>query len=348
PQRAIAVLAEAARRAKMSADKYKVISAGAVQKIVSEKAHVPAESLGENEAQKLLGLESELQKFVVGQVQAVRAVSEALRRARSGLASAARPLASFLFLGPTGVGKTELAKTLAAVYFGEEKYLLRLDMSEFRGPDGLAKLLGAESARLDTPLIKHLKNYPFCLLLLDEFEKASPEVWNIFLQILEDGRLTTAKGETLDLTHAMVIATSNAGTRDIQEGLRSGQALDQIQNQLFNNILTGIFPPELLNRFDGIVLFTPLSQPEVKQIALLQLQHLASQLKDKGIKIGFTENVVSDIAAKAFDPLLGARPIRRYIQDHLESFVAKMILSKKLSRGSEITIDIKDGELAIK
>lgn len=346
PQKAISILVEAASRGKNSRDR--VITPEVIQKIVSEKTHIPSQTFTQNEAEKLLNLEEEMAKFIVGQKAALVAVAEGLRRARSGLASANRPLASFLFLGPTGVGKTEVARVLAANYFGEEKYLLRLDMSEFRGSDGLNKLLGTPGASLDPPLVKHIKNYPFCLLLLDEFEKASPEILNLFLQVLEDGRLTSERGETLDLTHCLIIATSNAGTKDIQEGIKANKTLEQIKQQLFSLVLSNIFPPELLNRFDSIILFSPLSPEEVKRIAFLQLQGLKQKLLAKGIKADFSDTVISDIAKNAFDPLLGARPIRRYVQDHLENFIAKLLLGKSLPRGSNVLIDLENGQLVIK
>lgn len=346
PQKAIGILVEASLKAKNSDNK--IVTPSLVQKIISDKTHIPTQTFGDNEAEKLLHLEDTLAKFIVGQKQAVEAVAEGLRRARSGLVSSTRPLASFLFLGPTGVGKTEVARVLAATYFGDEKYLLRLDMSEYQGPGGLEKLLGSTGTKIDSPLIRHIKNYPFCLLLLDEFEKASPEIANLFLQVLEDGRLTSGRGETLDLTHCLVIATSNAGTKDIQEGIKAHKTLEQIKQYLFNLTLARMFPPELLNRFDGIILFSPLSQDEVMQIAILQLEQLKQRLLKKGIKCDFSENVVREIAKKAYDPLLGARPIRRYIQDHIEGFIAKLILAKKLSRGSDVTLDFQDGQLVLK
>ncbi len=348
PQKAISVLVEAAHRMKNSADKGKPITTEVIQKIISDRTHIPAETFTETEAEKLLKLEEEIGKYVVGQRQAVEAVAEGLRRSRSGLASGNRPVASFLFLGPTGVGKTELAKTLARTYFGEEKFLLRLDMSEYRGEGGLNKLLGSAESETDTPLVQHLKNYPFCLLLCDEFEKASPEVLNLFLQILEDGRLTSGRGDTLDLTHAMIIATSNAGTLEIQAGIKAGKTLDQIKTELFNTVLTTKYPPELLNRFDGVILFSPLNQQEVQRIAYLQLQYLRQQMHDKGVKIEFSQSVLADIASNAFDPTLGARPIRRYIQDHVEGFLAKLLLSRRLTRGTSAVIDLVDGKLVMK
>jgi ATP-dependent Clp protease ATP-binding subunit ClpC len=343
PQKAIAILVEAATRGKSKERGQRLVNEEVIQTIVSAKTHIPASTLSKNESTKLMDLEMNISKYVIGQKAAVRAVAEGLRRSRSGLASATRPLASFLFLGPTGVGKTEIARTLAKIYFGDERYMLRVDMSEFRGESAMDKFLGSEGRKTDPPIIKHIKNYPFCLLLLDEFEKAGPEIINLFLQVLEDGRLTSGKGELIDLTQTLVIATSNAGTKEIQEGQRANKTLDQIKTQIFNQVLNNYFPPELLNRFDGVVLFSPLSTEEIEQITALQLNSLAETMLTKGIKVSFAPAVLQDISANAYDPLLGARPIRRYIQDHIESFIAKLLLSKKLPRGTEITIDFQNG-----
>lgn len=346
PQKSIALLQEAASKVKGSAEK--VVTGEVIQKVIGEKTHIPAENITASEGEKLLNLEQELGKYIIGQKEAVAAVAESLRRARSGLSSGTRPLASFMFVGPTGVGKTELAKTLTRIYFGDERYLLRLDMSEYQGDMGLTKLLGVQGATTNTPFVNHLKNYPFCLFLLDEFEKASHDVLNLFLQILEDGRLTTSAGQTLDLTQTIIIATSNAGTKDIQAGLQQGESLEQIKGRLLDEILLQHFAPELLNRFDGVILFTPLTPSEVEQIAGLQINHLAKNLLDKGYKVSFGSALVSDIAQKAYDPLLGARPIRRYIQDHVEGIIAKLILAQQLNRGSSATVDLENGEIVVK
>lgn len=345
PQKSIGLLQEAASKVKGTAEK--IVTDETVQKIIGEKTHIPEETITASEGEKLLGLEQELGKYIIGQKEAVAAVAESLRRARSGLSSGTRPLASFMFVGPTGVGKTELAKTLTRIYFGDERYLLRLDMSEYQGDMGLTKLLGMPNSETNTPFVNHLKNYPFCLFLLDEFEKASHDVLNLFLQILEDGRLTTSAGQTLDLTQTIIIATSNAGTRQIQEGLQNGQTLEQIKGRLLDEILLANFAPELLNRFDGVILFTPLSPTEVEQIAGLQIKGLVKNLLEKGYKVTFGQALISDIAQKAYDPLLGARPIRRYIQDHVEGVIAKLILSQDLVRGSDATVDLENGEIKV-
>lgn len=343
PEKTIHLLVQAAGNGENK--KRKLITEETIRSVISKITHIPTETFNQNEAEKLLNLEQELGKAVVGQKNAIIAISESLRRARSGLNSGSRPLSSFLFLGPTGVGKTELSKTLASVYFGKEEYLLRLDMSEFTGPDSLIKLLGSPNSKTDSPLVSHIKTYPFCLLLCDEFEKAGKEVHNIFLQILDEGRLTSGKGETLDLTHCMIIATSNAGTAYIQKSLEKGTTMQTITTELVDAELLKTFKPELLNRFDGIIVFTPLSQTEIQQVALIHIQKLQHTLLEKGMKVSFTSAVLKDIGQKSYSEKLGARPLRRYIQDHVESFIAKLILSKKLTRGSRVTIDIRDGKL---
>lgn len=345
PQKTIAILIEAASRIK--SQKRRIVDTELIETIVSDKTHIPAQTLNRDESEKLLNLEAELAKYIIGQQDALVAVAEGLRRARSGLNSENRPLASFLFLGPTGVGKTEVARTLAKTYFGEEKFLLRLDMSEYQGQDGLIKLLGAENSKTDSPMVKHLKNYPFCLLLLDEFEKASPQVLNLFLQVLEDGRLTSGRGETIDLTHCLIISTSNAGSAEIRTGIKAGKNLDHIKAKLLDESLLKYYPPELLNRFDGVIIFSPLSPDEVAAIVYLRLGELKQQMLAKGIKVEFSAAVAQEIAEKAYDPSLGARPVRRYIQDHVETFIAKLLLQKSVKRGSEINIDTENGKLII-
>lgn len=343
PQKTIQVLESAAQKVKaLPKGPGKLITPQVIQEILAERTHVPTSTFTQNEADKLLRLEDDIAQRVVGQKEAVVAVSEGMRRARSGLSSGERPLASFLFVGPTGVGKTELAKTLAAVYFGDERYMLRLDMSEYRGDDGMRKLVGAPGQQVTTPFVTHLKTYPFCLFLLDELEKASLDVLNLFLAVLEDGRITTANGQTLDLTHTIIIATSNAGTPEIQAGIKEGRALDSIKSELLEKILINYYRPEFLNRFDAVILFRPLEIAEVEQITRLQLAHVSKQLLEKKIKLAFSDAAVHKIAVEAFDPLLGGRPVRRYIQDHVESLIAKLLLSKQLDRGGSVTVDVNE------
>lgn len=349
PEKAIEVLQGAAEAVKGLPKEQRIIRPANIQKVVADLTHVPVEALSDNESEKLLHIEDELAKSIIGQKEAVTAVSEALRRARSGLNSGSRPLASFLFVGPTGVGKTELARTLAKVYFGKPEFMLRLDMSEYQSGDGMRKLLGSGPESSDTPFVVHLKTYPFCLFLLDELEKASDEVLNLFLQVLEDGRITTSSGQTLDLTHTIVIATSNAGTREIQEGLVSGRKLSDIRSELVDKILIQHYRPEFLNRFDGIILFSALQPAEVEAITRLQLKLVVDKLLEQKVRLAFDDSVIEKVAKEAFDPLLGARPVRRYIQDHVESVIAKMLLSKALTRGSEAAMSVSDtGEFVVK
>jgi ATP-dependent Clp protease ATP-binding subunit ClpA len=206
----------------------------------------------------------------------------------------------------------------------------------------MRKLVGAPGQQVSTPFVTHLKTYPFCLFLLDELEKASPDVLNLFLAVLEDGRITTASGQTLDLTHTIIIATSNAGTPEIQAGIKEGRAMDSIKSELLEKILVNYYRPEFLNRFDAVILFKPLVPDEVVEITRLQLAAVTKNLLQKKIKLGFSEAALHKVATEAFDPLLGGRPIRRYIQDHVESVIAKLLLSKQLERGGDVTIDLNE------
>ncbi|MBI5733882.1 MAG: ATP-dependent Clp protease ATP-binding subunit, partial [Candidatus Kerfeldbacteria bacterium] len=296
---------------------------------------------------KLLNLEKILQQRIVGQAEAVKLVAEALRRARVNLRDQKRPVASFLFLGPTGVGKTELAKVVASEYFGGEDKMIRLDMSEYQTVESLHRLLGAPvRGREHGLLTESVRRQPYSLLLLDEIEKAHPDVLNVFLQVLDDGRATDATGRTVDFTNTIIMATSNAGTQFIEESLQNQVPLEYIRRTLMESGLKQYFRPELLNRFDAIVVFKPLTLLEIEKVTGLLLGKLATELEAKGIHLQASTAAIKELAAKGFDPLYGARPLRRAIQDNVDSALAKYLLTGKLSRRDVVVLE-PGGEIRV-
>ena len=306
-----------------------------VKKIISERVKVPVMEIGTAEKGKLLNLEGELHERLIGQEQAVKAVSDALRRAAAGLREEGRPIGSFLFVGPTGVGKTELAKILAITYFKDEKAFVRFDMSEYQNQESIARLIGSSGE--GGLLTEAVRNRPYALLLLDEFEKANDKILTLFLQVLEDGRLTDGQGRQINFDNTIIIATSNAGSLDIAKGLQSGKALGQIQQEVSEELLK-TFKPELVNRFDEVVIFKPLSQEELQKIVTLKLSILQTQMKEKGYLLEFDQSLIRQLAERGFDPVLGARPLRRLIQDTLEANLSKLILEDKLPKGQAVKI----------
>lgn len=330
-----------------------------IKEVLGRRVNVPLEAVGTAQKEELLNLEDKIHTKMINQQQAVKAVADTLRRAAVSLREQTRPIGSFLFVGPTGVGKTELAKTLAEVYFSagpassqphstsstslrglneaprslspaNSGYFIRFDMSEYQNQNAVDRLIG----NLDNPgeLTEAIRNKPYALILLDEFEKADPQILNLFLQVLDDGRLTDASGKTVDFTNTIIIATSNAASLMIAQGLERGQNLDQL-NMLVKEELLKVFRPELVNRFDEIVIFKPLSHQDLEKIVNLKLTDLAKMLKDQGYLVEFSPELVDELAKKGFDPVLGARPMRRLIQDSLEARLSRMILENKLTKG---------------
>ncbi|MFH1456838.1 MAG: ATP-dependent Clp protease ATP-binding subunit [Patescibacteria group bacterium] len=339
PSKAISVMEQTAQAVRQERGDKAVISAEDVAGVISKITKIPVTKVTEIESKKLLNLEEEMHRRVVDQVDAVKIIAESLRRARANLRTGKRPIASFLFLGPTGVGKTEVAKTLADIYFGGENNMIRLDMSEYSSSDGISKLIGQAGDMHGGYLTNQVKERPFALVLLDEFEKADTEVHNLFLQVMEDGRLTDSREETIDFTNTIIIGTSNAGTDLIQQGLKNNKTIDGIKQELIENNLNKYFRPELINRFDGVVVFKPLAPEEVKQITVLMLNGLAKNIAEKGMEFIFTNQAVSEIAELGFDPSFGARPLRRVIQDKIENEIAKLILSKQVDRRDKIILN---------
>ncbi len=341
PRKAIRIAKEAAEAA-ASRGKNVLVTHQDVAKIVSEKSKIPVSAVGENESDKLLRLEEKLHERVVGQTEAVAVVSQALRRARAQLSSGKRTIANFLFLGPTGVGKTELSKTVADAYFGGESQMIRLDMSEFQDDSSFVRMIGSPGKKGTGVLTEAIREKPFALLLLDELEKANPKVLNLFLQLMDDGRITDSLGRTIDATNIMLVATANAGTEYVQKQLDAGVSYEDLQEELLRGKLAEWFRPEFLNRFDAIVLFRALKQEEIHKIAQLMLKRVAKKLDEQGMVLAVDDDVVEDLAKAGFDPQFGARPMRRTIQDRVENQIAELILAKKVSRGDTIHFS-KDG-----
>lgn len=334
PEKAIDVLEETAVAVAKTKGARAVVTADDVARTVSEKSGVEVTRVSEGETDKLLHLEATMHKRIVGQEEAVVAVAAALRRSRAELRDPRRPIANFLFMGPTGVGKTELAKTVAAVYFGSEGDMVRLDMSEYQDAASLARLIGAPVGFGERGgyLTESVRNNPYTILLLDELEKAHPDALNLFLQVMDDGRLTDASGRTVDFTNVILIATSNAATPYIQERLLAGKIVPDIKRELLAGQLQRWFRPEFINRFDDVIVFTPLSEPEIQKIARLLIGKVQKQLEDKGITLQVTDEAVAELAAAGFDPLYGARPLRRVIQDRVDNALATALLEKKIAR----------------
>ncbi len=341
PEKAIKIIEEAALAVRQKRGENSIVKAEDIAQIISNLTNIPVTKIGEDESKKLLNLEEKMHQRIVGQEEAVKLVAMALRRARTGLRGQNRPIASFLFLGPTGVGKTEVAKTLSRVYFGSETKMIRVDMSEYQASDALAKLIGDATTGSAGYLTEAVKKSPFALILLDEFEKAQLDVLNIFLQVLDDGRLTDAAGHTIDFTNTIIIGTSNAGTEFIQQGIKNNKSLDAIRDELINSKLKNYYRPELLNRFDGIVVFKPLELPQVEEIAKIFINELASHLEEKGIELKAMPEAIKELAMAGFDPALGARPLRRVIQDRVGDKLAKLFLEKQVDRRD--TIVLKSG-----
>jgi len=307
---------------------------------ISELTGIPASKLTASETHKLLTLETEIHHRLIDQVEAVNAVAASLRRARAELKDSKRPIASFLFLGPTGVGKTELAKSVSQVYFGDEDYLIRLDMSEYQSADSIRKMIGDVDGTLGY-LTEAVRKKPFSLVLLDEIEKANPDILNLFLQLLDDGRLTDGQGRTISFTESIIIATSNIGAVYIQDQIKAKTPINLIKQELIDNQLNKYMRPELINRFDGIIVFKPLSEDDTFAITTLMLKKIKKNLAEKGINLKADKDGVKILAAAGYDPKFGARPLRRLLQEKIEDGIANKILAGELRRRDTVIINNK-------
>ncbi|MEK7072196.1 MAG: AAA family ATPase, partial [Patescibacteria group bacterium] len=339
PQKAIGILENAAVMAKKAKGCNALVLDQDVAEIVSQISNVPVTEVGETETEKLLHLEEKIHEKVIGQDQAVKAVASAVRRARAELRETKRPIANLLFLGPTGVGKTQLAKTLAEVYFGAEKNMIRLDMSEFQDQSGIARFIGTSRGG-DGLLTEPVRKNPFSLVLLDEIEKADKDIINIFLQVMEDGRLTDGSGQVIDFTNTIIIATSNAGTGFIQDQIKLGIDIEEITKQLIETHLKPYYRPEFLNRLDEVIVFKPLQIEEVKQITKLLLGDVATNLEAKGVTLEVTDVAIAELAQMGFDPTMGARPLKRVIQEKVRDVLATYVLENRLERRDKVVFDV--------
>lgn len=307
-----------------------------IKAVLSQRVKIPLQEVGTLNKDKLLNLEGQIHAKIIDQEPAVKLVSDSLRRSATGIREENRPIGSFLFVGPTGVGKTELAKALAQVYFATEGAFIRFDMSEYQSADSVNRLIGGSEG--GGMLTETVRQRPYALLLLDEFEKADPKILTLFLQVLDDGRLTDGIGRTIDFTNTIIIATSNAGSLLIAHGLASGKSLDKLDKEV-NEELLKVFKPELINRFDDVILFKPLSRVDLQKIVILKLKILQNQMREKGYLLQFEPNVVAELSNRGFDPVLGARPLRRLIQDTLEANLSRLILENKLEKGQLFTVN---------
>lgn len=334
------------------------VTAEDIAKIVSEWTGVPVVQLTKEESERLLNMENVLHERVIGQSEAVTAIAKAIRRGRVGLKDPKRPVGSFIFLGPTGVGKTELCKALAEAMFGDENAMLRLDMSEYMEKHTVSKLIGSPPGYVGFEeggqLTEKVRRKPYSVVLFDEIEKAHPDVFNMLLQILEDGRLTDSQGRTVDFKNTIIIMTSNVGARLITEkqsslGFNSeNENAEESEKKDIKELVTGelrkVFRPEFLNRVDDIIVFNKLNKDEIKQIAVKMLKTLENRLDKMNIKISFTDNAISEIADKGFDENYGARPLRRAIQNEIEDPLSEQMLEGKVKDGAVVTCDFSDGQ----
>ncbi|HQA96034.1 MAG TPA: ATP-dependent Clp protease ATP-binding subunit, partial [Candidatus Colwellbacteria bacterium] len=323
-------------------NKVKRLTSEMIVKIAEQKTNIPVRKAGKEEAEQLLNIENLIHQRLVDQNEAVSAVGRSLREYRSGLSRKGGPIAAFLFVGPTGVGKTELAKILAEIQFGSEDAMVRVDMSEYQDESSYGRLIGASGGNIGGMLTDPVRQKPYSLVLLDEFEKAHPDVLNLFLQIFDDGRLTDAMGRVVDFENTIIIATSNAHSTFIKSSIDEGKTMAMIGDELKRK-LVDYFKPELLNRFSEIVVFKSLSEKDVESIAGLQLNSLAKSLdKTQGISMRFEEAATKEIARLGYDPAFGARPLRETISKHIKSPIAEKILRDEIRRGSEVIIGFTD------
>jgi ATP-dependent Clp protease ATP-binding subunit ClpC len=324
------------------------VTAEDIAEVVSRRTGIPVSQLTQEERERLMSLEAQLHERIVGQEEAVEAVARAVRRARAGMGDPDRPVGSFLFLGPTGVGKTELARALAENLFGDEDAMVRFDMSEFQERHTVSRLVGAPPGYVGYEeagqLTETVRRKPYSVLLLDEIEKAHADVFNILLQLLDDGRLTDSQGRTVDFKHTVIIMTSNLGADRIQAFARGGRSFDELRDELMG-LLRQSFRPELLNRIDEIIVFRALDRDQLRQITRLLLNRVARRMRAQHVELEVSDEAVEYLADAGFDPQYGARPLRRALQRLLEDEVSERLLSGEIEPGQRVIVDLEDGRL---
>ncbi|MDU2202463.1 MAG: AAA family ATPase, partial [Anaerococcus hydrogenalis] len=319
--------------------------------VVSNWTNIPVNKLVESERNKILGLSDKLHERVIGQDEAVDKVSDAIIRARSGLKDINKPIGSFIFLGPTGVGKTELAKSLAEAMFDSEKNMIRIDMSEYMEKYSVSRLIGAAPGYVGYEeggqLTEAVRRNPYSVILFDEIEKAHPDVFNILLQVLDDGRLTDSQGRTVNFKNTIIIMTSNIGSSYLIDGLKEDGTIDEENKKLVDSSLRASFKPEFLNRIDDIVMFKPLTSDQVYKIIDLQIEDISKRLEDRDITIELSKPAHEYILEKSYDVEYGARPIKRYLQANIETNLGRKIIEGNIMEGDHVIIDLdKNNELA--
>ena len=322
-----------------------------IARIIERWTGIPVSRLMEGEREKLLHLEDILHQRVVGQDEAVRLVAESILRSRAGIADPDRPIGSFLFLGPTGVGKTELAKTLAEALFDSEKNLVRIDMSEYMEKFSVSRLIGAPPGYVGYEeggqLTEAVRRHPYCVVLFDEVEKAHPDVFNILLQVLDDGRITDSQGRTVDFKNTIIILTSNLGSQFLLDGIGPDGAITEEARNQVSELLKRSFRPEFLNRLDEIVFYKPLTKDNVTHIIDLMAAELNRRLSDKQLTVNLTDRAKEHIVDSAYDPIYGARPLRRYLQHTVETLISRKIIAGEVEQGDTLAVDCRDGALTV-
>ena len=323
-----------------------------IAKIIARWTQIPIAKLMEGERHKLLRLEEILHKRVIGQNEAVDKVTDAILRSRAGIKDPRRPIGSFLFLGPTGVGKTELAKALAEALFDDEHSLIRIDMSEYMEKHAVARLIGAPPGYVGYEeggqLTEAVRRKPYAVILFDEVEKAHPDVFNILLQVLDDGRITDSKGRTIDFKNTIIILTSNLGSQAILDGINSVGEISDEAEEIVNQMLKAHFRPEFLNRLDETVLYKPLQQHEIVHIISLLEKDLNKRLQDKQLHVKLTEDAKNYVAQQGFDPIFGARPLKRFLQRKVETLIARTLIAQEIEPFSTFIVDYEDESLKIR